>query len=94
MNSEKSAIAFAIVFCFVPVSVFGQTSLPSSGSKIEKVNHWSMTVTGGWTYHYDDRMFDKTTLSYLEYNVGYLIGGNHEVGLKDWKERYAGGKGF
>jgi hypothetical protein len=54
---------------------------PSSNDKSPEFD-WNLSVSGGITHNYDDRLIDHTSLSYLEYGIGYLLNPTHEIGIK------------
>jgi len=69
------------------ITVYAYCQTGSSLNKKKESYNWRLSVSGGISHHYNKNLdqYGKgsaTSLSYLEYGVGYFISPEHEIGIK------------
>ncbi len=83
----KAQLKTLIILIFLIIS-----SISSQDSKLKEKKdfNWNLTAASGYTYNLDDEIYGETSLSYLEFGIGYNFNPSHEMGIKIGKNDFKG----
>lgn len=83
---RKSQLTAFLLLLFIESYTFSQTQASS------QEYDWRLSVSSGITKHLDKKLnIDITSMSYLEYSIGYFINPSHEIGIKIGRNDFLGG---